>query len=322
MNTTVSGSDVTIVIPNWNGEEHLRECLSSIDRQTVRPATTLLVDNGSTDGSLALVEKEFPWVTSIPFRENRGFAAAVNSGIVASRTAFVALLNNDTRLDSRWLETLLEVLRTHPDLGSAACKMLNFHHPEIVDAAGDALTRGGAPYTRGMGEPDDGRFDRREYVFGACAGAALYRRAVFDDIGLFDEDFVSYYEDQDLAFRAQLHGYRCMYVPAAICYHKRGATAKAIPFYPIRMQERNLTAFYVKNFPWRTFIAESPVIVGSRIRRIFRALRAGIGGPTLMGLAEGMFLIPRMLAKRRRVQKLRTVPLQVITDLLRGRADA
>lgn len=311
-------ADVCLIIPNWNGEEHLRDCLDSVREQTLSPRQTILVDNGSTDGSLKLVSAEYSWVTVIALQRNVGFAMAVNQGIRASTSTYVALLNNDTQLDPDWLGTLVDVLRDHPELGMAGSKMLNFYHRNVIDGAGDALTRGGAPYTRGMGEPDDGRYSRREYVFSACAGAALYRRIVFDRTGLFDEDFVSYYEDQDLAFRAQLLGFRCMYVPDALCYHKRGATANLVPQYPIRMQERNLTAFYLKNFPWQVLLMKFPFIVGSRLRRVYRAFRTGAGKPTVQGLLEGIRMLPVALAKRRRVQKSRSVRIRYVFSLMRG----
>lgn len=318
MNPTSHSADVCLVIPNWNGEEHLRECLDSIREQTLQPRQTILVDNGSTDGSLKLIGAEYAWVTVIALPTNLGFAAAVNKGISASTCGYVALLNNDTQLDPDWLATLVDVLRDHPDVGIVGSKMLNFYHRNIIDGAGDGLTRGGAPYTRGMGEPDDGRYSRREYVFSACAGAALYRRIVFDRIGYFDEDFVSYYEDQDFAFRAQLTGFRCLYVPEALCYHKRGATGNILPMYPLRMQERNLTAFYLKNFPWQVLLVKFPLIIGSRIRRLYRAFRTGTGKPMLEGLMEGFRLLPLTLSKRRQVQRSRTVTLRYIFAFMRG----
>ena len=309
-------ADVCIIIPNWNGEEHLRECLDSVLEQTLSPRQTILVDSGSTDGSLKLVAAEYTWVTVLALQRNLGFSAAVNTGIRASTSTYIALLHNDTQLDPDWLATLVDMLRDHPELGVAGGKMLNFYQRNIVDGAGEALTRGGTPYTRGMGEPDDGRYSRREHVFSACAGAALYRRIVFDKVGLFDEDYVSYYENQDLAFRAQLMGFRCMYVPDALCYHKRGAPANLVSRFPVRMQERNLTAFYIKNFPWQVLLVKFPLIIGSRLGRLYRAFRIGAGTPTIQGLVRGIRMLPLALSKRRRVQKSRTVRIQYIFSLM------
>jgi len=305
---------ITLVIPNWNGREHLQVCLESVQAQTLRPSKTILVDNGSTDGSVEYVEAHFPWVECVRVGHNAGFASAVNSGIQADAGEFVALLNNDTEIDSEWLRLLVEALEQDPGSGMAACKMLRFDQRNVIDGAGDGLTRGGAPYTRGAGEADDGRFDSRSYVFGACAGAALYRRKMFDQIGLFDEEFVSYYEDVDVCLRASLAGWKCLYVPEARCYHKRGATSARLPSYPIRMQERNLTALYVKDFPLEVLIRRGPTIFASRVRRVFRAFRAGIGPATARGFWDGFRLIPRMLAKRRPIQRSRVVPARTLIN--------
>jgi len=311
---TVPDDHITLVIPNWNGREHLETCLKSVQAQTRRPSRTILVDNGSTDGSVEFVEQAFPWVDCVRLGHNTGFAVAVNRGIRAGTGEFVALLNNDTELDPEWLGLLAGALEQDGSAGMAACKMLRFDSRAVLDGAGDALTRAGAPFTRGSGEPDDGRFDAASYVFGACAGAAVYRRALFEGVGHFDEDFVSYYEDVDLCLRATLAGWRCIYVPGARCYHKRGASSARQPAYPIRMQERNLTALYVKDFPLEVLVRRGPVIVASRIRRTWRAFAAGTGSATLRGLWDGVKLIPLMLSKRRGVQRGRAVPAQTLID--------
>jgi len=311
---SVRDADINLIIPNWNGKEHLETCLMSVRRQTREPSRTILVDNGSTDGSVEFVERAFPWVHCVRLGHNAGFAVAVNRGIRSGTGKLVALLNNDTELEPEWLRLLAEALERDASAGMATCKMLRFDDRSVIDGAGDALTRAGAPFTRGSGEPDDGRYDAESYVFGACAGATVYRRELFEVVGLFDEDFVSYYEDVDLCLRATLAGWRCLYVPGARCYHRRGASSAHRPAYPIRMQERNLTALYVKNFPVEVLIRRGPVIVVSRIRRTWRAVAAGIGAPTLRGLWDGVKLIPLMLSKRRAVQKGRTVPAQTLID--------
>jgi GT2 family glycosyltransferase len=304
----------TLVIPNWNGLEHLKVCLESVHRQTLQPSCTILVDNGSTDGSVEFVETQFPRVECIRIGHNAGFAVAVNRGIQAKRGRYVALLNNDTELDPLWLEIMVAALERDRSAGMAACKMLRFERRDIIDGAGDGLTRGGAPYTRGAGEPDDGRFNAPGRVFGACAGAAVYRTELFDRIGLFDEAFVSYYEDCDLSVRACLAGWHCLYVPEARCYHKRGASSIRQPAYPIRMQERNLTALQVKNFPLSVWITKGPVIVASRIRRTYRSVAAGMGKATFLGLLDSLPLLPRMLAQRRLIQRSRTVPAKALAQ--------
>lgn len=306
---------VSLIIPNWNGRAHLEVCLRSVAAQSRRPERTIVVDNGSSDGSQAFLAELFPWVELLALPENRGFAVAVNRGIDASDTTLIALLNNDTELDPLWLSELIRELEADPQAGMAACKMLRFEQRTIIDGAGDAWTRGGSPLTLGSGEADGDRFNERRYVPGACAGAALYRRSLFEAIGAFDEDFVSYYEDVDLSLRAQLAGYRCVYVPTAVCYHKRGATSALLKDYPVRMQECNLTAVHLKNLPGGVLLKMAPAFVAGRIRRILRECRAGVAAASLRGVMCGLARIPRLLRKRRAVLRLRAVTTDDLLSL-------
>ena len=306
---------VSVVIPNWNGKHHLAICLDSLRRQTLQPEEVVVVDDASTDGSVEFLREAYPWVLLIARERNEGFTATVNAGIAASRGTLIALLNNDTELHPDWLASLVETLRDTPAAGSAASKMLRFDDRSVLDGAGDSLSRAASPYTRGFGEPDDGRYGVRENVFGACAGAALFRRRVFDTVGAFDEDFVAYYDDIDLAFRAQLAGFACVYVPEAICYHKRGASSGREG---TRLGERNLTAVHVKDVPGPLLIVLSPLILLSRLRRLYRQIRQGAGGPALRGFLQGVGLIPAMVRKRRDVQRLRRVSLRYVVSLLGG----
>lgn len=213
------GELASVVIPNWNGEVFLSACLGSLAQQTYKHFEVVLVDNASTDDSLALVEKEFPWVKVIPLRENRGFAAALNEGVRRSHGQHIAPLNNDTEVASHWLEELVRALDSHPEVGICASKMLGLPDGEIIDSAGDGYCRYGFAFKIGRGELDRGQYDTFRNVFGASGGAALYRRSVLEDVGLFDEDFFMQCEDVDLSFGAQLRGYSCLYVPKAIAYH-------------------------------------------------------------------------------------------------------
>lgn len=312
-----AAATVSIVIPNWNGMEHLSSCLESVRKQTYKAAEVILVDNGSSDGSREFLKRSFPGVIPIFLETNRGFAVAVNRGIETAKGDIIALLNNDIELEPQWLERAISGLLRHKEVGSVACKMLRFDNRTIVDAVGDTLTRGANPLTRGAGMPEDAIVDNEEFVFGACAGAALYKRELFKSVGIFDESFISYYEDADLAFRSQLAGFKCIYVPSAVCYHKRGATAaKMKAHYPIRMQERNLTAFHIKNIPTVILLKRFPVIVASRIRRLFRLTLSGFGVPAWSGFLEGLTLIPEMAGKRKIIQSQRTVSSDYILSFM------
>jgi GT2 family glycosyltransferase len=310
---------VTVVVPNWNGERFLDTCLSALRRQTYREFETVLVDNGSSDGSVAFVEENFPEVRIVRLPENGGFTAAVNAGIEASETEHVVLLNNDTEVDSRWLEALVRAADSRPEVGLFASKLVDFRDRRLLDGVGDALRKTGLPYRIGHGELDRGQFDEEALVFGACAAAALYRREVFDDIGLFDEDFFSNCEDGDVSFRAQLAGYRCLCVPSSVVYHigsastggKRSATNT-------RLGTQNGINLLVKNLPvslvWRILPS---VVAGHLYRLASTAVSPEILKAYLSGLAGALRLLPRMLKKRREIQKRRRVPDGYVYQLLR-----
>ncbi len=310
---------LTVVIPNWNGERFLSTCLSSLRRQTYRDFETVIVDNGSSDGSVEFVRRDFPELRVIPLPENRGFSGAVNAGIMASDAEYVALLNNDTEVDPGWLGALVRAADAYPEAGFFASKLVDFHDRNLLDGAGDALRLSGFPYRLGHGERDRGQFDRPAYVFSACAAAALYRRAMLEDVGLFDEDFVSYCEDGDLSFRAQLAGYRCLYVPDAVVYHmgsastggKRSATNT-------RLGTQNGINLLVKNLPaslvWRILPS---VVAGHLYRLATTSLSPEILKAYLSGLAGALRLLPKMLRKRKEIQGRRRVSDGYVYQLLR-----
>lgn len=275
-----------------------------------------MVDNGSRDGSFEFVQRNYPRVHIIGLSKNFGFAYAVNRGIDTARGEFIALLNNDTDLDDHWLEHLVSAISNDANLGSVACRMLNFFDRTLIDSAGDEMSPFTSIYNRGHGEKDGDKFSRRKLVFGACAGAALYRRTVFQQIGMFDEDFVSFYEDVDFSLRSQMAGFKCLYVPEAICYHKRGATGGKGSAYPVKMTERNLMALYAKSFPAGLFFPKLPFILGGTIRRIYRAARNEMGIPAIKGFFLGLALLPRMLKKRSRVQRLRKVQISYLKSIM------
>lgn len=180
---------LSVIIPNWNGAAHLPTCLEALRRQTYPHREILVVDNGSTDGSLSLLAR-YPEVRVLALGRNRGFAGAVNAGIRAARGEILVLLNNDTEAAPTWLEALAAAFARHPDAGLLASKILLFDRREVFHSAGDYYRVDGIPGNRGVWEPDVGQYDREEEVFSACGAAAAYRRALLEDIGLFDEDLL------------------------------------------------------------------------------------------------------------------------------------
>ena len=199
----------SIIIPNWNGAHHLPTCLDSLRRQSYsNPSARLragfeviVVDNGSTDGSLELLDRDYPEVKVVALPENRGFAGGVNAGIREAEGEIIAVFNNDAEADPRWLEELAVALARHPEAGMATPKVLLFDQRDVIHTVGDFYGVDGVPGNRGVWQRDDGQFDREEYVFGAAGVAAAYRRAMLDEVGLFDEGLISYCEDVDLADR-------------------------------------------------------------------------------------------------------------------------
>ncbi len=221
---------VTIVIPNWNGLTHLPECLGALTAQSFVDHEVVVVDNASSDGSVEWVRSHYPDVRILELAHNAGFSGAVNAGMLDARTEYVALLNNDTSAEMGWLQALVAALDTHRAYDVAASQMVLYDSPELLNAAGDVYLLGRmAGKNRGYGRPA-ARYGTMERVLGACAGAALYRRSVFDEVGLFDEDFFLLSEDTDFNLRCLIAGKRCLYVPKARVRHKVRATIDTEPF--------------------------------------------------------------------------------------------
>lgn len=240
---------ISVIIPNWNGAAHLPECMDSLQAQTFPDFEVMVVDNGSTDDSVALIKERYPRVQVLALGRNTGFSGAVNAGIRATRGEYVVLLNNDTRAEPDWLENLVRAMDEVPDASMGASKMLRYEPPHDIDAAGDGYSLWhGAGINIGAGEPHDS-YAERAWVFGACAGAAIYRRSLFEDIGLFDEDFFLVFEDIDFDLRAQVAGHRCLYVPDAVVYHKRGASTDNQSYAVKTRAWRNLIWVAGKNLP-------------------------------------------------------------------------
>jgi len=309
---------VTVAIPNWNGEGFLPTCLTSLRGQSFGDFETVVVDNGSTDRSMEILAEGFPEVRVVPLGENRGVAAAFNAGVGSSGAELVVLLNNDTEADPGWLEALVRAADEHPEGGFFASKLLDFYDRRVLDGAGDAMRLSGLPYRLGHGERDMGQFDRPGYVFSACAAAALYRRGMLEEVGPFDEDFGSYCEDGDLSFRAQLAGYRCLYVPDAVVYHMGSAsTGGKRSAEATRLGTRNSLSLLVKNLPLSVVPHVAPFFVFGQVARLLTATATGSLRAHLEGLAGARRHLPLMLRKRREIQKARRIPDAETRRLLR-----
>jgi GT2 family glycosyltransferase len=244
-----------------------------------------------------------------------GFCAANNIGLKKVRTRYVALLNNDTVADPAWLFNLSKSLDDHPEAGFAASKMLFHDRPDRIDRAGDGYTTSATGFLRGRNRSAD-QYDAVEYIFGACAGAALYRTQMLRDVGLFDEDFFLVYEDVDLSFRAQLNGYKCIYVPNAIVYHKASGSIGQDSALSVYQSQRNLEWVYIKNIP-KSLIPKTiiPHIIYN-LAAFFYFTSIGKVKPYLKAKMDAIAKIDKPLCKRRIIQREKSVNDAYISSLL------
>ncbi len=307
-----------MVVVNWNRKELLRACLQSLARQQGVPFETIVVDNGSSDGSADMAEREFQ-ARVIRNQENRGFCAANNQAIAASQFEFVALLNNDAEAEPGWLDALYQACNRHPRIGMAASKILVWEEPERIDKVGHLIFPDGQNRGRGSGAIDRGQFDREEDVLWPDGCACLYRRAMLDQIGGFDEDFFAYGDDAELGLRARIAGWACAYTPRAVVRHHRGSTLGKGSVHRLTLIERNRVLLALKLFPW-SLLWLNPLFSAARIvAGVWSSLRGsgdtayfpGLGGKLRMAGAlvrgdwQALLLAPRMLRKRREIARLR-----------------
>ncbi len=311
---------LAVIIPNWNGRHHLGTCLSSLRHQTCTEFGTVVVDNGSTDGSPDYIRQEFPEVRVIELPENRGFSAAVNTGIRQTSSEIVVLLNNDTEAEPQWLAEIHRAAELHPEADMFACKLLLFDRRDVLHSAGDFYGQDGVPGSRGVWTKDDGRYGREERVFGACGGAAAYRRSLFTDIGLFDEDFIAYCEDVDLNWRALLAGHKCLFVPTARVYHKLSATGSG-PFASYYVG-RNMLLVMAKSVPTGILARHWPAIVKAQLRFAWESLhhfREPAARARLRGQFAGLRLWRRFACHRGAIEKARRLSIDEIEAMLSPR---
>ncbi len=295
---------VTVVIPTWNTRRWLKGCLDGLRAQTFQDFQVVMVDNGSTDGSVAFVRENYPDVQVLAFAENRGFAAAVNAGIRASRSEYVALLNVDTEPQPDWLSSLVQVMDSSPpEVGALASKMLSLENPALVDDAGDSFSWYGSAWKRGLREPAEA-YDSPAEVLSACGGAALYRRTFLEETGGFDEHFISYLEDVDLGLRGQLLGYRCFYVPSSRVLHQGKGAGIPRPWY-VTLVTRNRLAILVKCIPARLWLRHLPTLLYGQFY-FFLVYKKPLA--SLKGYAAFIRHLPVIWKQRRQIQRTRRVP--------------
>jgi len=292
---------ISVIVVNYNGKKFLDNCLSSLVTQTYSDFEVIVVDNGSSDNSPAYIRERYPSIILVEAGANLGFAAGTNAGIRTAKGDFVLTLNNDTISDPHLLEEIVQPMLSDPSVGSCGAKML---FPDgRINSTSLCISRSGAAWERGMGEMDHGQYDVAEEIFGPCAGAALYRRLMLDEIGLFDEDFFLFFEDVDLAFRARLASWKCMYVPTARVVHIRGGTANPGSDTAVYYGNRNTIWYVVKNFPTRIFILSLPWILGRNFAVITYYFLSGNFHAIVRAKIDAIKGLPHMLRKRRFINK-------------------
>jgi GT2 family glycosyltransferase len=306
------GPSVSVVIPNYNGSTWLSPCLDALAGQEFRDFEVVLVDNGSTDGSVALLRERYSRVRLIVLERNTGFAAAVNVGIRAAQGEYVALLNNDTVAKPLWLGALVQTMNSSPeDVVAVASKMLLMDDPARVDDAGDVLSWTGAAQKVGHGQPATDFVERRE-IFSPCAGATLYRRSFLEQLLGFDERFFAYLEDVDLGLRGRLLGYRYVFEPAAEVLHKGHGSAIPRSDY-VRLITRNRLMLFAKSVPLHLWLKHLPQLLYGQIYFLF-AYRKPL--QSFAGYASLLPCIPHILRERRRIARSRRLSVADIERLL------
>lgn len=280
---------VSVVIPNYNGKKYLETCMNSLMKQSLKPEEIIIVDNASKDGSIEYIEQNFKdKVTLICLNENYGFSKAVNEGIRNSKSDFVALLNNDTELDEKWLEELYKCIQKDENIFSCCSKMLRFTERNIIDDAGDEYTLFGWGNKIGDGKQSE-IYDEDREVFSSCAGAAIYRKSILQKIGLFDENFFAYLEDMDISYRARVYGYKNYYASKAKVYHIGSATSGSRHnSFKVKLAARNNIYLIFKNMPIPQIILNFMFIfIGIIVKWIYFLIK-GFGIDYIKGVFEGL----------------------------------
>ena len=308
---------VYVVIPNWNGADRIRACLDSLLAQT-QEHQIIVVDNGSADGSVELIEKDYADVVLIKHKRNLGFTGGVNAGIkyaIGQGAQYVALLNNDAVAEKTWLKQLVEFLDYNAKAGIATSKICDDKKTHL-DSTGDLYTIWGLPYPRGRGEEYGDKYDDENWVFGASGGASLYRVKMLERIGFFDNDYFAYYEDVDISFRAQLAGWKVGFVHKAVVYHEIGATSGAIKGFTTYQTMKNLPILFWKNVPVGLFIKILPRFTVLYFSIYFSAIARGQFWPATKGLLVSLALWPKKLAQRYKIQTGKKVTTAYIDSII------
>ena len=309
--------EISVIIVNWNGRQFLDDCLGAMRRQTFRDFETIVVDNGSSDASAEYIRQQFPEVRLLVLGENLGFTGGNLAGYQIAGGELIVLLNNDTEAHPEWLEEIHAASQVYPNAGSFASKMMYYDARERIENCGFDLGTCGITMDLGRDEPDGPAWSTPREVFGACGGAAAYRRSMLDDIGFLDPDFFAVYEDVDLSFRAQLRGYACVFVPRALVFHRYRSTLGTRSPAQVFYSQRNIEFVYLKNMPKGLILRSAVQRLTYEVGSAIHFFRLGQGGVFLRSKWHAMRQLPSLLRKRRDIQKGKVVDDRRMLELMK-----
>ena len=321
---------ISVIIVNWNGKEYLPACLDSLLEQSCTEFETIVVDNGSHDGSLELLHNSYPWVQVVPLSVNTGFASGNNAGFDVSTGKYIVTLNNDTTVDRSWLAELIAPVEADSLVGMVASRICAFDAPDKIDSLGvsicpDGMSRG----SRRLARFSELSLAKTEDILLPSACAALYRRKMIDEIGFFDDDFFAYCEDTDLGLRGRLAGWQAVLARDAVVHHRYSCSGGAFSPFKLYLVERNHFWVALKCFPlsmllalpfWTIarYLVQAQLVLGGRgAGAQFRSTpSSGLIKAVLRGMLHSLFDLPSLNSKRRAVMKLKRLSSKEIRQLL------
>lgn len=306
--------EVSVIIPNFNGKKYLKDCLDALLVQDFPSFEIVVVDNGSKDGSVTYLKKNYPQVRIIALKENTGFCRAVNAGIHTSNAEYILLLNNDTIVQEGFIKALVQAIKKSPDIFSCQAKMLQMHDKGKIDDAGNYYCALGWAFADGKGKPEE-NYNKRKKIFASCAGAAIYRKSILNEIGCFDEEHFAYLEDLDIGYRARLYGYENWFCPKARVYHVgSGTSGSRYNLFKIRYSSRNNVYIIYKNMPlWQIVLNFPFFLVGFGIKTMFFACQ-GYGKEYIAGIKNGVDISRKNIVNKEylnKISKSRFVKIQL-----------
>lgn len=306
----------TIILVTWNSGGHLEQCRSALARQTRQDFAVVLVDNGSSDGSLEGIEDTWSGfhLNAEHLGGNKGFAVANNIGARLARGKWIVLLNADAYPEPDWLANLLRAAEDHPDYIAFSSRQLQYDSPDLLDGAGDAYHISGLAWRNQFNLSADRYGLEDKEIFSPCAAAAMYSREKFLEVGGFDEDYFSYFEDVDLGFRLRLNGGKCLYVPDAVVHHVGSASTGKRSDFSVYYGYRNLIWTFIKDMPSYLFWLLLPLHVATMLFFAFYITLRRQGRTIWRAIFDAIRGAPAIFAKRRVIQKNRKASPK---DLLR-----